>query len=240
MQIENTAMLGLGRAELMDCQKLTHVTFMGQRVFKFTGYFIPPELLKKVTVKGGKHFPWKVLWIDAYHQQKDTLMTIAITEADIERIISMLQDIPNTKTQLQVEKIYNAELGINELMHLALDIVTFDPFNDKLVVSFDNFKKRMEERHRLEGLFMEQGAYYVKREKDNVIDEYPDFETSVPKTELNKKLLLSLEKDFSDSKIDIKVYITTMRSLPKYEKIQIELFSIDYPSLVWKCNYLSQ
>ena len=58
------------------------------------------------------------------------------------------------------------------------------------------------------------------------IDE-PEFEgylTSVPATEITRDLIINVEKDFSDSKVDIKVYETRIMSRPNWRKLQIEIF----------------
>jgi len=54
----------------------------------------------------------------------------------------------------------------------------------------------------------------MRKTAETAVDEFAGFETSVLNTELSKKLIVSTEKDFSNSKVDIKVYLTKLRSLP--------------------------
>ena len=79
----------------------------------------------------------------------------------------------------------------------------------------------------------------MRKTAETTVDEFSGFQTSVLNTELSKKLIVSTEKDFSNSKVDIKVYLTKLRSLPDLQKIQFEVFSLEEPSLVFKCDYLS-
>lgn len=98
---------------------------------------------------------------------------------------------------------------------------------------------RAQERRKLEATFFESGGRYLRKNSEQAADEYSDFETSVPKTEISKNLIVSIEKDFSDSKVDIKVYLLKLRSLPDLQKIQFEIFSLEEPNLVFKCDYIS-
>jgi hypothetical protein len=50
---------------------------------------------------------------------------------------------------------------------------------------------------------------------------------------------VNVEKDFSDSKIDIKIYQTKFLSKPEWSKIQVEIFQIENPSLIFRCDYFS-
>ena len=48
-----------------------------------------------------------------------------------------------------------------------------------------------------------------------------------------------MEKDFSDSKMDIKVYETRILSRPDWRKLQIEVFQVEDTSLIFRCDYFS-
>ena len=54
--------------------------------------------------------------------------------------------------------------------------------------------------------------------------ELAAFTTSVHQTEITRDLITNVEKDFSDSKMDIKVYETRILSRPDWRKLQIEVF----------------
>ena len=125
------------------------------------------------------------------------------------------------------------------ILQLVLDLLTFDQRSNSLKVSFNNFKLRVQERRKIESLFLEMGGSYMRKTAETTVDEFSGFQTSVLNTELSKKLIVSTEKDFSNSKVDIKVYLTKLRSLPDLQKIQFEVFSLEEPSLVFKCDYLS-
>lgn len=69
--------------------------------------------------------------------------------------------------------------------------------------------------------------------------EHANFTTSIPQTEISRKLIINIEKDFSDTKMDIKVYEITLLSRPNWRKIQVEIFQVEESSLIFRCDYFS-
>ena len=69
--------------------------------------------------------------------------------------------------------------------------------------------------------------------------EFANFTTSIPQSEITRKLIVNVEKDFSDSKMDIKVYETRLLSRPNWRKIQVEIFQVEENSLIFRCDYFS-
>ena len=215
---------------------------IGQRPFKVTCYFI--ECLKNFDQVGDATFSWQLLYIEAYLHSIDTTLTIALTEKDLKQLVSMLREttIHQSKGEIQIDTddILRPTLSHKQIMNLALDVITFKPSTSSLQVSFDLFQKRIKERKLLETNFQETGGKYIKVVKNQPDPEFAQYSTSIPHTELTKKLVVSVEKDFSDSKVDIKVYITQLQSKQDWQKIQVEIFSIEEPSLIYRCDYLSR
>ena len=88
--------------------------------------------------------------------------------------------------------------------------------------------------------FQQTGAIFINKFSANQSPEIEaEFTTSVQQTEIARDLVVSLEKDFSDSKMDIKVYETKILSRPNWRKLQIEIFQVEDPSLVFRCDYFS-
>jgi len=128
----------------------------------------------------------------------------------------------------------------NQLLNLVLDLVTLSPSETMaLHLSFDHFKRRVRERNIIIANFQQTGGRLVSKFGQRVDSEEEEFTTSVQHTELSRKLVINVEKDFSDSKVDIKVYETRLLSRPEWLKIQIEIFQVEDPSLVFRCDYLS-
>ena len=61
----------------------------------------------------------------------------------------------------------------------------------------------------------------------------------MPQTEIQRKIIINVEKDFSDSKMDIKVYETRLLSRPEWRKLQIEIHQVEDPSHIFRCDYFS-
>jgi len=92
----------------------------------------------------------------------------------------------------------------------------------------------------LEAMFEEQCGRYIRKITIQNDPELVDFTTSLPQTEYKRKLIVSNEKDFSDSKVDIKIYLCTLHSKPGCEKIQVEIFTMEEPSLIFRCDFFSR
>mmetsp|Transcript_5098 Transcript_5098/g.6785 ORF Transcript_5098/g.6785 Transcript_5098/m.6785 type:complete len:136 (-) Transcript_5098:274-681(-) len=52
-------------------------------------------------------------------------------------------------------------------------------------------------------------------------------------------MIINIEKDFSDSKFDIKVYETRLQSRPEWRKLQVEIFQVEDPLFTFRCDYFS-
>lgn len=76
---------------------------------------------------------------------------------------------------------------------------------------------------------METGGRFVKVDPSVKQNE---------QSELSRSLIFNTEKDLSNSKIYIKVYKCSLASLPGLCKLQIEIYDIVEPSIVYKIDYL--
>jgi hypothetical protein len=58
------------------------------------------------------------------------------------------------------------------ILQLVLDLLTFDQRSNSLKVSFNNFKLRVQERRKLESLFLEMGGSYMRKTAVTTVDEF--------------------------------------------------------------------
>jgi hypothetical protein len=70
--------------------------------------------------------------------------------------------------------------------------------------------------------------------------EIADFKTVLPRIEIDQRLLKALQKDMSDKTYDVKLYEIKLKSMPACKKLRFEIFWVDDPSVVFRCDYFSQ
>lgn len=83
-------MLGIEKAQLQDCEKVSTVTMIGQRTFKVTCYFV--NFLRNFSKPRDAMFEWQVIYIEAYLSTQDSSLVIVLTEQDLRQLISMLKE----------------------------------------------------------------------------------------------------------------------------------------------------
>jgi hypothetical protein len=54
---------------------------------------------------------------------------------------------------------------------------------------------------------------------------------------MTRKLMLNIEKEFSDKTYDIKIYEMTIKSLRGSIKYQLEMFYVENPALVFRMDF---
>jgi len=67
--------------------------------------------------------------------------------------------------------------------------------------------------------------------------EDPDhliYKTSLPQIEISRKVILNIEKEFSDKKYDIKIYELTLKNLNDEKSYHFEMFSIEQPNALFR------
>ena len=141
LQVTDPAKLGIEKAQLQDCQKASTVTLIGQRSFKVTCYYV--NFLRNFAKPKDAMFEWQVIYIEAYLSSQDSSYVIVLTEQDLRQLISMLKETTknqeNGNTKVDTSKMLHKEMTAQELMHLALDIITLGSVDDmKLIVSFNH------------------------------------------------------------------------------------------------------
>ena len=87
--------------------------------------------------------------------------------------------------------------------------------------------------------FQETGGRFIRKFGHSDDLDVNQFTTSVHQTEITRKLVVNIEKDFSDSKFDIKVYETKLQSRPNWRKLQVEIFQVEDPLFTFRCDYFS-
>lgn len=112
-------------------------------------------------------------------------------------------------------------------MNLALDCLVLDDQSHqneqqkqasqfKFKTSLNNFELRQKERAILKARFFATGGRYIERQGAED-PELSEFISGIACTEMSRKLIVSLEKDFSDKKFDIKIYEVKLVDLGKEE-----------------------
>ncbi len=66
------------------------------------------------------------------------------------------------------------------------------------------------------------------------------FKTSLPQIEMSKKLIVNVEKDFSDRRYDIRIFEVKIKHAKDEVKYQFEMFAVDQPSIIFRADFLSQ
>lgn len=242
LQVPDPLGLEIERSQLQDCEKVSTVTLIGQRSFKVTCYFV--NFLRSFTKTKAAVFDWQVIYIEAYLSSQDTNLVLALSERDLIQMMSLLrettqnQDMSNMK--IDTSKLLHKKMTNLELMNLVLDIVTLSQTEQpQLVVSFNHLQRRVKERNTIINNFQETGGRYLRKFNHVQDPELEKFTTSVHQSEISRKLILNIEKDFSDSKVDIKIYETRLQSKSEWRKLQIEIFQVEEPTLIFRCDYFS-
>lgn len=61
----------------------------------------------------------------------------------------------------------------------------------------------------------------------------------MPNTELTCRLLNNNQKEMSDKGFDVKLYELQLKSIPGTKKIRFEIFWLDDPEMVFRCDMFS-
>ena len=62
----------------------------------------------------------------------------------------------------------------------------------------------------------------------------------MPRIEIDQRLLKTMQKDMSDKMFDVKLYEINLKSKPGSKKLRFEIFWVDNPDLVFRCDYFSK
>ena len=66
------------------------------------------------------------------------------------------------------------------------------------------------------------------------------FKTSIPSIEMSKRLIVNVEKEFSDKKYDIKIFEVKVKNQGDQRKYQIEIFCVEQPNVIFRTDFLSE
>ena len=90
LQVPDPSVLGIERAQLLDCDKASTTTLIGQRTFKVTCYFL--NFLRSFNRVSDAIFEWQVIYVEAYLSTLDTNLVIVLTERDLRQMVSLLKE----------------------------------------------------------------------------------------------------------------------------------------------------
>jgi hypothetical protein len=74
------------------------------------------------------------------------------------------------------------------------------------------------------------------------VSEDPDtllYKSSVIQTECSKKVIVNTQKEFSDKLYDIRIFEISMTKNFLDRKFVFEMFWVENPSVIFKCEFLS-
>lgn len=125
-----------------------------------------------------------------------------------------------------------------EVLTFIMDCLVMDPVTSELSLSMIHLSQRVYERSLLEERFVISGGRFITL-KDGIDPEMEEFKTQVPNTELTCKLLNNNQKEMSDKGFDVKLYELQLKSIPGTKKIRFEIFWLDDPEMVFRCDMFS-
>lgn len=136
------------------------------------------------------------------------------------------------------KELVTSDMSRDALLDLVLDCLGVEPTTYEVSLSMARLSMRYEERTKLENQFLVTGGCFVELHKgeDPVL---ASFKTNISQTELTSKLIQNVQKDMSDKVFDVKIYELTLKSLPGAKKIRIEIFWVEEPDLVFRCDMFS-
>jgi 1,4-alpha-glucan branching enzyme len=70
--------------------------------------------------------------------------------------------------------------------------------------------------------------------------EFKEFKSSLPQIEMNKKMVINVEREFADRKYDIRIFEVTIKHAKNQTKYQFEMFAVDLPQVVFKADFVCQ
>ena len=135
-------------------------------------------------------------------------------------------------------ELLSKEMSRDTILNLILDCFIMDAETFEVSLSMLHLNIRHLERSRLEEKFIITGGRFVQL-KDGQDPELADFKTVIPQTELTKRLIQNVQKDMSDKTFDVKIYELELKSIPGTKKIRFEIFWVDEPDIVFRCDMFS-
>eukprot|EP00347_Sterkiella_histriomuscorum_P009856 403339614 len=238
-------------SQLAECPKLTTVSIINRKVFKITAYFLSNlKNLKLAQAQNSskKSFDWQVVYIDCYQRLLAKSHILIVTEKDLIDIYESLKSQLNSKSQeeeqllqiYQENELFSQKFKKERLIEFILDCLVFDENKQSIQVSITHLKSRLEDRLKLSAQFRLSGSKFIS--KTGQIDDPENliYNTSLPQIEMSRKLLLNVEKEFSDKKYDIKIFELSLKNRIDEKKYILEMFCPEQPNAIFKAEYFSQ
>ena len=98
--------------------------------------------------------------------------------------------------------------------------------------------QRRSDRRKLEEDFSKTGGFFIET-KDGQDPTMQSYITSVPEEDLQVTALTNIQKDMSDKTFDVKLFEVKLKTRPGSKKLRCEIFWIDEPSIIYRCDMLS-
>ena len=161
-----------------------------------------------------------------------------MTEKDLVSILQKLRQKMRVSGKDLNRELVQRTMSREAILNLILDCFLMDAETYEVSLSMLHLHARYVERCALEEKFIVTGGRFVSM-KDGQDPELSGFKTGVPPTELTKRLIQNVQKDMSDKTFDVKIYELELRSLPGAKKIRFEIFWVDAPDIVFRCDMFS-
>lgn len=126
-----------------------------------------------------------------------------------------------------------------DILNFILDCLVMDQNKMEVKLSMIHLNQRFLDRCELEKNFVITGGRYICIQEDKKDPELSSLKTSITETELQIKLLETIQKDMSDKTFDVKIYEIQLKSIPGTKKLRFEIFWIEKPEIVFRCDMFS-
>lgn len=136
------------------------------------------------------------------------------------------------------KELISKKMSREDILNLILDSFIMHPETFEVSLSMLHLNQRFLERSALEEQFIVTGGRFVHM-TDGQDPELLQFKTVVSQTELTKKLIQNVQKDMSDKTFDVKMYELELKSIPGTKKIRCEIFWVEEPDIVFRCDMFS-
>jgi hypothetical protein len=135
-------------------------------------------------------------------------------------------------------ELISKHMSREDILNLVLDCFVMHPETFEVSLSMLHLNQRFLERSALEEQFIVTGGRFIHL-NDGQDPELEQFNTVISQTELKKKLIQNVQKDMSDKTFDVKLYELELKSIPGTKKIRCEIFWVEEPDIVFRCDMFS-
>lgn len=239
LEIRDLQALHISLQILSNSPKVSEYTTFNNKLFKVTAYFVSEGGFEPRTPQDQRLFSWSLIYLEIAQRASDQSITIGLTEMDLNNVIFKLKQSLRVKSLDISDEILSTDMPRERILELVLDCLVMNPDSRSMAVSVVNLSARYQERRELISKFIISGGRFITID-DGQDPELKDFKTTVWNSEIDSRLVKNMQKDMSDKMFDIKIYEIRLKCLPTAKKFRFEIFWVDEPNTVFRCDYFSQ